>query len=595
MKYKEVNINNLLLSDNYIIYDYEENEKEIHLYIKSKNKIGKCPNCHEECYIHSTYDRIMQDTPIHNKTTWLHVKAYEYECINPKCETTTFNEELDFAKKHQVMTDSLIQLILSISIFLSNSCASLILSFIGVKVSADTIKNIYDRIKIMDNPDVEEIGIDDVATRKGMKYATAIYDLKEHHMIALLEGRDANSIKDWLKEHPKIKKVARDRASSYAIAISEILPECTQVADRFHLFENIIKYLKDIFYSKMDEKIFIQNGEILEEPPKKIPKLKIITSKETLKTWNYDNTPPTDKNGNTIKYDDKKHNLDSPQYVAQAQNRLKKYNKIKQIRDEYKTNQNIKNLSQKYNFSQYSIKKYTAMTDKEVELIKERKNYKNRKTKVDSYKNIIYKMLNNNHNLFDIMNYIIYKGYNDNIRNLEEYIYLIAKNNFPNLNAKAYYPKCLVDFFYPDDLEIITRKELLKSILTINSDLKNNNIKKYVEIIEAKYPIVKEIKNIFEEYHSIIMGNDENKIDIFINKYADSELSSLCNGLKKDIAAVKNAISSKISSGFVEGNNNKFKLIKRIVYGKMNLVNLFKKCYIAFLATKNNFSIYDLI
>ena len=67
-------------------------------------------------------------------------------------------------------------MILSISIFLSNSSASLILSLIGVKVSADTIKNIYDNIKIIDDSDVEEIGVDDVAARKGMKYATAIYD-----------------------------------------------------------------------------------------------------------------------------------------------------------------------------------------------------------------------------------------------------------------------------------------------------------------------------------------------------------------------------------------------------------------------------------
>ena len=32
------------------------------------------------------------------------------------------------------------------------------------------------------------------------------------------------------------------------------------------------------------------------------------------------------------------------------------------------------------------------------------------------------------------------------------------------------------------------------------------------------------------------------------------------------------------SSGFVEGNNNKFKLLKRIVYGTIGLVNLAKKC-----------------
>ena len=28
MKYKEIKINNLIVSDNYVIYNYEENEKE---------------------------------------------------------------------------------------------------------------------------------------------------------------------------------------------------------------------------------------------------------------------------------------------------------------------------------------------------------------------------------------------------------------------------------------------------------------------------------------------------------------------------------------------------------------------------------------
>ena len=88
-----------------------------------------------------------------------------------------------------------------------------------------------------------------------------------------------------------------------------------QVADRFHLFENIIEYLKNIFYSEMPNKIFIQNDEILDEPPKKIAKLKIVTPKEILETWNYDNTPPVDEDKNLINYDDKKHNLDSPQYI----------------------------------------------------------------------------------------------------------------------------------------------------------------------------------------------------------------------------------------------------------------------------------------
>ena len=52
----------------------------------------------------------------------------------------------------------------------------------------DTVDNILKKIVIKDNPDVEMIGIDDVAIRKGMNYATAIYDLETHHLIALLEG-----------------------------------------------------------------------------------------------------------------------------------------------------------------------------------------------------------------------------------------------------------------------------------------------------------------------------------------------------------------------------------------------------------------------
>lgn len=595
MKYKEIKINDLIVGDDYLIYNYEENEKEIHFYVKSKNKTGKCPNCNKNCHIHSTYNRTLQDTPIHNKTVILHIKAYEYKCTNKECNITTFNEELEFAKKYQTMTDKLIQLILCVSIFLSNSCASLILSFIGVKVSADTIKNIYDRIKIMDNKEVEEIGIDDVATRKGMKYATAIYDLKNHHMIALLEGRDAESVKEWLKEHPKIKKVARDRACAYASAISEILPKCIQIADRFHLFENIIEYLKDIFYNEMPEKIFIQNNKILDNPPKKEVKLKTTVDKEILETWNYDNTQPIDENGIIINFDDKTHDLDSVQYIKQAENRIKKYNIIKEIRNDYKTNQDIKELSKKYCFSKISIKKYINMTDEEVEQIKERNNYKKRKAKMDNYKNIIYKMLKANHNLYEIINYVVYKGYNDDLNQLKIYIYLITKNNFPNINAKEYCPKCITNSVYQDEITTITRRDLLKYLLTIDQNLKDKNIDKHINIIEEKYPVAKEIKDIFQEYHSIIMGNDENKIDDFIEKYKTSKISSLCNGLKKDIAAVKNAISSSISSGFVEGNNNKFKLIKRIVYGKMNLVNLFRKCFVAFLATKDDFSIYDLI
>lgn len=140
-------INNFLFGDNYPIYDVEENDDKLILYLKSKMHKCECPYCHEiSNSYHSTYTRIIQDTPIHCKQTWLNVSTYKFNCLNEKCECKTFCEQLPFAKCSQVKTDTLISMILGISIFLSNSSASLILSLIGIKVSADTIKNIYDRV-----------------------------------------------------------------------------------------------------------------------------------------------------------------------------------------------------------------------------------------------------------------------------------------------------------------------------------------------------------------------------------------------------------------------------------------------------------------
>ena len=84
-------------------------------------------------------------------------------------------------------------------------------------------------------------------------------------------------------------------------------------------------------------------------------------------------------------------------------------------------------------------------------------------------------------------------------------------------------------------------------------------------------------------------------INEYIKKYGNTKIAGFCDGIKNDIVPVRNAISMDASSGFVEGNNNKFKLIKRILFGRAGLGNLAKKCKLAF-ATKNpDFSLQDLL
>ena len=324
MKYYETNDYSFLLGSNHFIYDHTEDKNTLHLYVKSRPHSCKCPVCGQDSTdLHATYKRKFQDTPIRCKQTFLHTNVFKYNCLNPACSRKVFMEVLPFAKASQVRTDALNSLILGVSMFLSNEGASKVLALLGVTVSNDTIQRMYDRIEFVDDPDIEGIGVDDVAIRKGQTYATAIYDLKDHHLIALLEGREAAPFKEWLNKHKKIKLVTRDRASAYATAINEILPDCVQVADRFHLLQNLLNYLKDIFKEEIPSQVYVKNGLVLDHAPEKIMREK-KPDKTYLDTLHYDNEPPQNPDGSELVYDNKKHDLTSIQYKKHAENRKKK-------------------------------------------------------------------------------------------------------------------------------------------------------------------------------------------------------------------------------------------------------------------------------
>lgn len=148
----------------------------------------------------------------------------------------------------------------------------------------------------------------------------------------------------------------------------------------------------------------------------------------------------------------------------------------------------------------------------------------------------------------------------------------------------------------PPDVLCFKRTDILKYLLTCDpKKQKDKELEKYIDTIKDTYPVAAYVETVFKNFHIIIMGNSPEKIDAFIEQYEESRISTFCNGLKKDIAPVKNAISHPESSGFVEGNNNKFKLIKRIVYGRSGLVNLSKKCKLAFMPKDETFNLCSLI
>lgn len=88
------------------------------------------------------------------------------------------------------------------------------------------------------------MGIDDFALRRADSYGTILINLETRRPLDLVPDRTAEAVKPWLARHPEIQVVSRDRASAFADAVSQVLPHATQVADRYHLVQNLREHLQ---------------------------------------------------------------------------------------------------------------------------------------------------------------------------------------------------------------------------------------------------------------------------------------------------------------------------------------------------------------
>lgn len=218
------------------------------LHVQTKKRMKVCPKCGMQHFVKNGYRmRDFIGLPIGGRKVIIRMKVQRYKCKD--CDFDQ-QERIPFATGSRSYTHRFAKHVVDL---LRGMTLRDVSNHLGV--SWDMVKEIHSTyLERRYNPPslvgVENIGIDEFATKKGHVYKTIVVDLDSGRILHVGDGKGTDALTGfWKKVKRKgvrIRNVATDLSVAFIASVMENCPDATLVFDHFHVVKLMNEKLDDI-------------------------------------------------------------------------------------------------------------------------------------------------------------------------------------------------------------------------------------------------------------------------------------------------------------------------------------------------------------